>query len=180
MSPQVADFASNSQHPFSLLKIIGGWGNVSGPGLVMFRSLLAGTYTAVVVGISTTLVASALWGTAALPFVLGSSLGFTIGSLRWYMSAERAALFDLYRYPSLLRLHLLANFPYHGELSRNGVEWYTPSRFKSSWTLKSMLVAAWLSAQPAIEDIQTRTESEVVAGYTVDDYMMDGNRGKEE
>lgn len=28
MPPQVADFASNSQHPFSLLKIIGGWGNV--------------------------------------------------------------------------------------------------------------------------------------------------------
>ncbi|OAQ60460.1 sugar transporter [Pochonia chlamydosporia 170] len=146
----------------------------------MFRSLLAGTYTAVVVGISTTLVASALWGTAALPFVLGSSLGFTVGSLRWYLSAERAALFDLYRYPSLLRLHLLANFPYHRDFSRNGLEWYTPGRFRSSWTLKSMLVAAWLSAQPAIDEIQTRTESDVVGTYTVDDYMMDGRRSKDD
>jgi hypothetical protein len=145
----------------------------------MFRSLLAGTYTAVVVGISTTLVASALWGTAALPFVIGSSVGFAVGSLRWYMSAERAALFDLYRYPSLIRLHLLANFPYHRDFSRNGIDWYTPIRFKSSWTLKSMLVAAWLSAQPAIEEIQTRTESDVVASYTIDDYMMDEKPNRE-
>lgn len=146
----------------------------------MFRSLLAGTYTAVVVGISSAIVASAIWGTAALPFVLGSSIGFTVGSLRWYLSAQRAAIFDLYRYPSLIRLHLLANFPYQREFSRNGVDWYTPRTFNSSWTLKSMLVAAWLSAQPAIEEIQTKTEAEVVAGYTIDDFMMDREREKED
>ncbi|KZZ88770.1 hypothetical protein AAL_07971 [Moelleriella libera RCEF 2490] len=141
----------------------------------MFRSLLAGTYTAVVVGIGTAVVASTIWGTAALPFVVGSSVGFTVGSLRWYLSAQTASLFDLARYPSLLRLHLIANFPYEEQFSRRGIEWYHPSRF-DSWQQRSMLIAAWLSAQPAIEDVQARTEAEIVAGYTVADYMMDHDR----
>lgn len=108
----------------------------------MFRSLLAGTYTAVVVGVGTTVIASAIWGTAALPFVAGSSIGFAVGSLRWYLSAQTASLLDLYRYPSLLRLHLIANFPYEKHFTRHGIEWFTPKRFNSSWTLRSMLVAA--------------------------------------
>ncbi|KAG6041193.1 hypothetical protein E4U41_005683 [Claviceps citrina] len=149
----------------------------------MFRSLVAGTYTAVVGGIGAAIVASFVWGTAGLPFVVGSSVGFAVGSLRWYLAAQTASLFDLGRYPALLRLHLIANFPYEEQFGRQGLAWYTVRRFRSSWTLRSMLVAAWLSAQPAIEDVQARTEAEVVSGYTVDDYMMDrgregGNTGK--
>lgn len=145
----------------------------------MFRSLVAGTYTAAVVGVGTILVASAIWGTAALPFVLGSSVGFAVGSLRWYMSATKGALFDLHRYPSLLRLHLIANFPYKPEFGRQGIEWYTRERFRADWTLTSMLVAAWMSAQPALEDIRARTEAEVVASFSVDDYMVGAKRDKE-
>lgn len=144
----------------------------------MFRSLLAGTYTAVVVGIGSAIIASAIWGTAALPFVAGSSIGFAMGSLRWYLSASKGAMLDLHRYPTLMRLHLISNFPYKREFTENKIGWYTPRRFQSSWTMTSMLVAAWMSAQPALEDIQSRAEADVVASYSVDDYMMDSNKTK--
>lgn len=131
----------------------------------MFRSLLAGTYTGVVVGIGVSIVASGIWGTAALPFVVGSSIGFAIGSIRWYENATTEALLDFHRYPTLLHIHLMANFP-SKVTSDCGVHgWYSAPQLRSSWVFKSMLVTAWLSAKPQIDTVQSRIEAEVADSY---------------
>ncbi|KAK1569710.1 uncharacterized protein LY79DRAFT_571394 [Colletotrichum navitas] len=150
----VNEFSSNGLPHFNLLRILGRWGNVNGPGLLMLRSMLAGTSTAAVIGLSAAMIGSSIWGTAALPFLVGSSIGFVLGSARWYVVATREALLQLDNYPSILRLHLIANFPWKPELGRKGVDWYTSDRFRSRWEMESMLVAAWLTAQPALDEIR--------------------------
>lgn len=132
----------------------------------MFRSVLAGTYTGVVVGIGTSIIASSFYGTAALPFIIGSSVGFALGSLRWYEMATKEALLDLQRYPTLMRLHLISNFPWKPELGEYDVLWYTAERFGSSWVMRSMLLSSWLSAQPAIEEIRARSIANLVEKYS--------------
>ena len=138
----------------------------------MLRSFIAGTYTGAILGVGTAVFAGAVFGTGALPFVVGSSIGFAAGSIQWYRTATQGALFDLARYPSLMRLHLIANFPYREEFIHRKLEWYTPRQFHD-WALRSMLVVAWMSAQPALDEVKSRTEADVVAGYGVDDFMGD-------
>ncbi|TEA17721.1 hypothetical protein C8034_v010049 [Colletotrichum sidae] len=131
----------------------------------MLRSMLAGTSTALVVGLAASFVGSSIWGTAGLPFIVGSSLGFVIGSAKWYATATKEALLQLENYPSLLRLHVMANFPWKPELGRRGVEWYTANRFNSNWQMRSLIVVGWLTAQPALEEIRSRREAELVEAY---------------
>ncbi|OLN97041.1 hypothetical protein CCHL11_02212 [Colletotrichum chlorophyti] len=129
--------------------------------------MLAGTSTAAVLGITAAMVGSIIWGTAALPFIVGSSVGFVLGSTRWYAIATKEALLQLDNYPSILRLHLIANFPWKPELGRRGVDWYTVSRFNANWQMKSMLVASWLTAQPSLDEIRSRTEAGLVESYVM-------------
>ncbi|KAF0317261.1 hypothetical protein GQ607_015477 [Colletotrichum asianum] len=162
----MTEYSQNAQPHFNLLRILGGWGNVNGPGLFMLRSMLAGTATAAVVGLAASFVGASIWGTAGLPFIIGSSLGFVLGSTRWYVAASQEALLQLDKYPSILRLHLVSNFPWKPELGRLGVEWYTARRFGANWQMKSMLIAAWLTAQPALDEIRNRRETELVEAYS--------------
>ncbi|KAI3544559.1 hypothetical protein CABS03_07898 [Colletotrichum abscissum] len=161
----VNEYTANAQPHFNLLRILGGWGNVNGPGLLMLRSMLAGTSTAAVLGLSAAIVGSSIWGTAALPFIVGSSLGFVLGSTRWYIVAVKESLLQLDTYPAILRLHLIANFPWKPELGRHNLDWYNARRFSSTWQMKSMLVASWLTAQPALDEIRSRTEAALVDNY---------------
>ncbi|KAJ6782929.1 hypothetical protein PWT90_03081 [Aphanocladium album] len=132
----------------------------------MFRSLVAGTFTAMICGLSTAMACSMIWGTATLPFVLASSVGFALGSIRWYIISTKEALLQLHRYPALLRMHIIMNFPWFPEYSRHGTAWFTQRKFSRDWIGKSILIAAWLSAQPALEDIQTQAEAALVQEYT--------------
>ncbi|KAM4067189.1 sugar transporter [Hirsutella rhossiliensis] len=147
---------------------MGGWGNASGPGLVvssMFRSMLSGTTSAMTLGLTAAAASSMIWGTATLPFIIASSVGFAMGSLRWYFASTQEALLQLDRYPSLLRLHVLANFPWLPEYARRDASWFTRERFHSNWVHKSVLVASWLSAQPALDDIHHQVETALVQAY---------------
>ncbi|KAK1973273.1 hypothetical protein LZ30DRAFT_744060 [Colletotrichum cereale] len=141
----------------------------------MLRSMLAGTSTAAVIGLSAAMIGSSIWGTAALPFLVGSSMGFVLGSTRWYIIATREALLQLDNYPSILRLHLIANFPWKPELGRKSVDWYTSDRFSSTWQMKSMLVAGWLTAQPALDEIRNRTEAGIVESYVRQSHAETGD-----
>ena len=127
--------------------------------------MLAGTYTAAVVGLSVSIVGGTIWGTAALSFIVGSSVGFALGSLHWYSRATDQALVHLRRYPALMRLHLIANFPWKPELEARPVDWYTVDRFSSDWVYRSILVAGWMTAQPALDDIRAREEAAIVDAY---------------
>ncbi|KAF1734759.1 hypothetical protein CRV24_006305 [Beauveria bassiana] len=131
----------------------------------MFRSMVAGTSTAIIFGLGSALASSMIWGTATLPFVIFSSLGFALGSLRWYTVSSQEALMQLHRYPALLRMHIIGNFPWLPEYARYHPAWFTPQRFSTNWVRKSVLIASWLSAQPALDEIQTQAEAALVQAY---------------
>lgn len=44
---------------------------------------------------------------------------------------------------------------------------FRAERFKDSAILKSMLVAAWLTARPALEDIEGKKEAAIIGKYTI-------------
>jgi hypothetical protein len=132
----------------------------------MFRCMVAGTTTAAMLGLTFGIISSKIWGTAALPFIIGSSLGFTIGSARWYTTSTFEALNCLDIYPALLRMHLLANFPRHQTFRTWPLSEFRAEVFERSWVLRSMLVAGWLTARPALDDIHDRKEAALVEAYT--------------
>jgi len=127
--------------------------------------MVAGTTYAVVLGLCLSVPSTFIWGTASLPFIVGSSIGFTIGSIRWYTVATQEALWHLDRYPSLMRLHIMANYPWRPDLRTKKLEWYNSERFSRSWVLRSILVASWLSAQPALDDLHGRNQAAIVEEY---------------
>jgi hypothetical protein len=134
----------------------------------MFRSMVAGTMAAATVGLGAAMISSVIFGTAGIPFVIGSSLGFILGSWRWYATATSQAMASLDQYPALLRLHLLANFPSSALLRTRPLEQFNSAAFRGGWELKSMLVAGWLSAGPSLEAIQTQAEATLVEEYAKD------------
>ncbi|KAF3359655.1 hypothetical protein VdG1_05144 [Verticillium dahliae VDG1] len=146
---------------FSLLKVLGGWGIVGGPGLFMMRSMISGTSTAAVIGVASAMAGSVI---DAVPFMAGSSIGFAIGSFRWYHVSLLEALVQLRKHPALLRLHITSNFPWFAQLHAHDVGWLTADRFTSSWVL-SMLAVGWLSAEPALLEIRDRHEAMLVDHY---------------
>lgn len=119
----------------------------------MTRVILSGTMTAVALGLGLSVISASIYGTAGLPFVLFSSVGFVIGAVGWYKDALAKSILALDRYPLLLRLHLHANFP-----SERFDSW-SVARMKSAfrretfphWRLSSMLVASWMTATPALD-----------------------------
>jgi hypothetical protein len=127
--------------------------------------MIAGTTTAAMLGFSFAVLSSAFWGTAALPFLFGSSIGFVVGSFKWYTASTQDALSRLDMYPALLRLHLLANFPREERFRNWPINEFRSPVFERSWVLKSMLVASWLTARPALEDIHDKKEAAVVETY---------------
>ncbi|KAI7772286.1 hypothetical protein LZL87_007647 [Fusarium oxysporum] len=150
---------------FPFISLLSGWGVVSGPGLFMLRSLVSGISTATVVGVSSGMVGSMIWGTAGLPFLIGSSLGFAFGSYRWYEVATREAMVQLELYPALLQMHITSNFPWVPDLHSKRREWYTAETFRRSWVMKSMLVVGWLSAESSLREIRERREARLVEEY---------------
>ncbi|KAK2926067.1 OST-HTH/LOTUS domain [Fusarium oxysporum f. sp. vasinfectum] len=131
----------------------------------MLRSLVSGISTATVVGVSSGMVGSMIWGTAGLPFLIGSSLGFAFGSYRWYEVATREAMVQLDLYPALLQLHITSNFPWVPDLHSRKRDWYTAETFRRSWVMKSMLVVGWLSAESSLREIRERREARLVEEY---------------
>jgi hypothetical protein len=139
----------------------------------MVRSLVSGISTATVLGVSSGMAGSIIWGTAGIPFIVGSSIGFALGSFRWYEVATREAFIQLERYPALLRLHICSNFPWMPDLQEKDHDWYTTENFRRSWVLRSMLVVGWLSAEPSLREIRERREARLVEEYVARDESDD-------
>jgi hypothetical protein len=128
--------------------------------------MVAGTTTAAMLGLTFAIISATIWGTAALPFIIGSSMGFTIGSVRWYATSTTEAMNELDMYPALLRLHLQANFPRERRFRTWPLNQFRAEVFGQSWVLRSMLVAGWLTARPALDDIHDRKEAALVEAYS--------------
>jgi hypothetical protein len=133
----------------------------------MFRSMIAGTTTAAIFGITFAIVSAVICGTAAVPFIFGSSIGFALGSFRWYAASSEEALIRLGSHTALMRLHLFGNFPREKRITHLKMEDYRREVFEKSWILKSMLTASWLTALPALDDIQAREEGAIIESYAL-------------
>lgn len=116
----------------------------------MLKAIVIGSSSAVFYGLTGGMIGSFIFGTASLPFIVMSSLGFVIGVTRWYGVAVTQALLQLDRFPALLRLHMDANYPSE-RFRYKPLEYFQRNEFKSSWRMQSMLVTGWLTAQGAID-----------------------------
>lgn len=82
--------------------------------------------------------------------MISSCIGFIIGVVGFYKDCMAKAMLNLDLYPKLLQLHLDQNFPWRGfRLWR--LNDFRSAHFSGSWTLKSMLLVSWLTAQPALD-----------------------------
>jgi hypothetical protein len=155
----MADGSYATQGASAIFRVLGGWGNLAGPSSFMMRAIIFGSSTAVMFGITGGMAGALLYGTASLPFIAMSSIGFVLGITRWYQASVTLALLHLERFPALLRLHMDANFPSERFRLRT-LDFFQRDEFKTSWRMQSMLVVAYLTAQGAIDvrtDISCRT-----------------------
>lgn len=117
------------------------------------RIVLTGTMTAVSLGLGLSTLSAIIYGTAGLPFVIFSTVGFAIGAFGFYRDAMNKAVLALHRCPLLLRLHMHANFP------QERFDTWTVALMRSTfqkdnmphWKLSSMLVTSWMTATPALD-----------------------------
>ncbi|KAI2777310.1 hypothetical protein F4815DRAFT_481653 [Daldinia loculata] len=150
--------AANSvgSHVSQLLRTIGNWSRPSGHGLYMFRSMFVASSTAALVGLAAAAATGIFTGSGSIGFLLGSCAGFVGGSLHYYRMCLAQALSSLDEHPRLMQLHLAYNFPWLGyqHLRRNQLrskEWT-----RASYARQGNLVAAWLSASDALDEIHDR------------------------
>lgn len=93
-------------------------------------------------------MASLAFGTGALPFMLGASICFTGGMIGYYRSCLSLALIALERHPTLLLLHLDANYP-TARWTRGNAE--AMLKGERDWVRDGMLVSAWQTAGAALD-----------------------------
>lgn len=60
----------------------------------------------------------------------------------------------------------MENYPRYRPFRLNGLNYFRSEQFENSWVLKSMFSAAWLTAQPALEEIHTARQAAIVVEYT--------------
>ena len=117
---------------------------------VMVRTIVAGTTSAITMGMAGSGLASAIFGTASLPFLVFACAGFVFGTIGFYRNCLARSLIALERAPGLMQLHLDANYPDKGFL-RYSAHQLRRETFSRSWILQSMVISSWLTAQPALD-----------------------------
>jgi len=116
----------------------------------MLRTLAAGSTTAVCFGLTGATISALVFRTASLPYMFSTCVGFIVGVMGFYKDCMSNALLSIDLHPRLLQLHLDQNFPSRGfRLWR--LDDFRSVVFTRSWTLKSMLLVSWLTAQPALD-----------------------------
>src|ERR1700679_2848758 len=96
-SAEMADGSYATQGASAIFRVLGGWGNLAGPSSFMMRAIIFGSSTAVMFGITGGMAGALLYGTASLPFIAMSSMGFVLGITRWYQASVTLALLHLER-----------------------------------------------------------------------------------
>lgn len=125
----------------------------------MLRNLVVSSTTAVVFGLTSATIGAMTFGTAAIPFIVGTSAGFCFGAYSHYRSCviESAQLFR--EMPDLFNFHIKLSFP--------GT--YRQSRFTNviddGWVCRSLAIATLFSASNTIEEIRARQEMELIEKY---------------
>ncbi|OTB03101.1 hypothetical protein M426DRAFT_322127 [Hypoxylon sp. CI-4A] len=145
-----------------LLRTIGNWSRPSGHGLFMFRSIFVASSTAALVGLASAAAAAMFTGSGSLGFLLGSCVGFVGGSIHYYRMSLAQALASLDEHPSLIQLHLAYNFPWLGYQHLPRKLMRSELWARSSYARQGNLIAAWMSASSALDEIHDRRTSMVL------------------
>ena len=114
----------------------------------MISSIVVGSTTATVGGLVGAMLGSSLFGTGALPFIIGATVGFAGGLWKYYYHSLAIALVAIEELPSLILLHLDTTFPLY-RWRRKGLVMLTDE--KRTWVEDSMLITAFQSAGAAAE-----------------------------
>ncbi|OQN95143.1 hypothetical protein B0A48_18721 [Cryoendolithus antarcticus] len=122
--------------------------SLQGAGHYTVRIMLSGTMSSICMGLCGAAIGGTLTGSAALPFLICACGGFVFGAWGYYRTSLRESMIVLERYPRLLQLHLDANFP-----QKNFLSWRQD---------QSMLMVAWLTAQPAVNKVFEEREQQLV------------------
>ena len=102
----------------------------------MVRNIVLASTTAVVFGLTSATIGAVTYGTAAIPFIFGTSAGFVFGSYSHYRSSVIESAQFLKEMPELFHFHIKLTFPTH----------YRDRRFTNvvddGWICQSMAIAA--------------------------------------
>ncbi|KAL8693232.1 MAG: hypothetical protein Q9218_001905 [Villophora microphyllina] len=154
------DDIGDLSRPFAYLRSLIGWHSYGGPGIFVVRGMVVGTTAAAISGVLCAAVGGMLIGVGSLSFVFGATIGFAAGVWKHWHSSMIYAMTAFEEYPSLMLLHLDANFPlYRWRKRRLGDG---EGRSGLTWRERSMLATAWQSAGAALEEIHTQRENAVV------------------
>ncbi|KAL4888641.1 hypothetical protein BDV59DRAFT_188086 [Aspergillus ambiguus] len=161
--------AQNISSLGQVLRAVGGLTKPSGRGLFMFQSLISGSSCAAVLGLLGASLMGYAFTAGAAGFVGGSCIGFILGTLGYFQSSYNQSLYSFMKYPDLLRHHLSTDFGMH-RVGKIDCFWDKDAEnvvkvLRSDIALQGMLIAAWHSAVPAIEDIQAQKEESLVSNY---------------
>jgi len=141
----------------------------------MVRVVLSGTIASVFMGMTGASIGALIWDTATIPFIFSACSGFVLGAVGFYRDAVRKSLRSLDRYPRLLQLHLDANFPHRGFDTWPSAR-FRSGYFGSTWVLRSMLVASWLTASNAIDVSYPEIYSDCLSAHVIPAIAHPGSR----
>jgi hypothetical protein len=125
----------------------------------MIRNLIVSSTTAGVFGISCATLGAAAFGTAALPFIVGTTIGFVFGAYSHYRQCVIESATVLREMPDLFHYNIKHVYPasYRQSVFTNIIN--------DNWLAKSMAVGALFNANDTLAEIRARQEAEFVDKY---------------
>lgn len=130
------------------------------------------------------IIGSMLAGSGSLPFLICSSLGYTMGSCFATINQTQSALQAMLLYPDLLRACLLEQYPNLAGTIMTSEGWHRwraqaigrdepfgPLSFRllgGDWPKRGQAVIAWVAARPAIEQIQSERVQSLINRYALE------------
>ncbi|KAL5377802.1 hypothetical protein DPSP01_009580 [Paraphaeosphaeria sporulosa] len=151
-----------------LLRAVGGWTTPSGKGLFMFRMMTFGASCAGICGVSAAFLSSVFYGPiGSIAFAIGSSIGWIAAAIYGWRTSVAHSLIAYDQYPKLMLIHMTRSFRLMGleRVKLDSPEDVANFRYRlvNDLRYKSMLVGAYETAAPLIDEIEARREAKVIA-----------------
>jgi len=125
----------------------------------MLRNLVVSSTTAAVFGLTSATIGAMTFGTAAIPFICGTTAGFMFGAYSHYRSCvlESAQLFK--DFPDLFNYHIRIGYPasYRQHQFSNVID--------DGWVAKSMAIGTLSSASDNLTEIRNLQEQRLIEKY---------------
>jgi hypothetical protein len=125
----------------------------------MLRNIVVSSTTAAVFGLACATIGATTFGTAAIPFLVGTSSGFIFGAYSHYRSSLVESAQFLKEMPDLFHFHIRRTFPAtYQQVKFTNV-------YNDGWIGRSMAIAALFSASTTLTEISSRQEQQLIEKY---------------